>query len=338
MNAAVVPVGSHPVSASVPLSFGSGKPIRISHSRMQKMQTCGRAYMHAYVDRIESIKVGAALPIGTIAHKVFSAVLTALALGGTIDPMAMFEREWAKVEATQSIQWSTQIGPDDVRPMAGLILQTFQEAWTGLGLQVAMDAEGLPVVERELEVMLPGNILYNGVIDLLAIAPDGTYVLIDWKAVHQLFQRDGLMSFAEYSDQLVGQQILVQANAVALGMPRGAKLDRAFAEIVKAKPLKEKPAPKKPRKVPLKEKAPRKLFHFDRTGSADAERIADYLREVAFIAEDIRRERFTRRSFAQYSTSCDMCDYARKCRGQEDPFLRPKPSRETVEGAPAPLL
>lgn len=283
--------------------------LRISHSSASTMSRCGRQWWYRYQARIDTLRRSVALAYGSALHAGAAAIAVARTLGQQVNPEAIFRATFKEEQEGKKIDLPQHWTEDDLIDCGLASLALFEGEWTKRGFTAVIDPSGKPVVERYLEVYWPeSDVLYNGVIDILARNGEGKVGLIDWKASGALWSSDDSDSFAARSDQLVGQTLLVEANAAALGIDG---LDYiGFGEAIKRK---------------VKGQGP--YMHFDLTPPPSDERKADYRREIAFVADDIRRERFTRRSMAAFDSPCAMCDYSAPCVGKADPLLIRKEQR-----------
>ena len=285
--------------------------VEMSHSRKTTMQRCGRAYRYKYVDRLDTKLKSATLGYGGCVHKGAAASLTAQAFSGVItDPTPVFEKAWNDYVAKNAIEYSKDWDEDEMRKTGCAVLLKFMEDWKDRGFEVVCDAEGMPVIERELRIRLPGNIIYIAILDALVRTPDGKIIVLDFKTPMQVSKPE----FYMLSDQLLGYQVVCDAHAEALGIE---KVDGAlFYELTKVKIPKQKSRGQGPQ-IHVTEVIPRR----------SQEDIDDWILENQFVANDIRNKRHTRRPTDSFDSSCLLCDFQKICSGRPDPNIFKKPQR-----------
>jgi len=297
----------------------SMQTIQLSHSKRSLMQRCGRAYYYHYNQRLQPIVQNATLGYGKTVHSALAAALTAAALFGTkISPVPIFASQWEDFTASNSIRYSSSWTADEMGKTAESVLRKFEVDWESRGWQVVCDKEGLPIIEREFRILLPGNIVYVAIIDALIRLPDGRIIVLDFKTPLTASTED----FAALSDQLLSYQIIVDAHAETLGINRVDGM--MFYELTKVMVPKSKSRGEGP-KIHASQIVPRR----------DDEAVQDWIRETQFVAQDIRSQRFTRRTRDSYDTGCNLCDFSKVCQGMSDPELRVRPSRHRQK---APVL
>lgn len=273
---------------------------RLSHSRAGVMQTCGLQYKFKYVDRLEPVVQSSNLAFGKAIHAATAGFLTGQALGVSLDPVEIFEAEWN--EATREpITYSSIWSEEEMRASGKRMVELFAEDWQRRGWVPALDRNGLPLIERSLKVLLPGNIEYQAVIDIVAKTPDGQTIITDVKTPSQI-EPEG---FLELSGQLTSYQAVVEANLEQLGLERVDGL--VFYNLVK------KPMPKTSRGSGPQVYVPEPA---ELRGPG---LISDWVQEMQAVANDIRAKRFYRRPRDAYSTPCDLCDFKALCLGRATP-------------------
>lgn len=273
----------------------SKPPIRLSDSKKSKMQGCGKAYQFAYVDYLRTKLRSATLEYGSCIHAATSAFRTAQAFGQVIDPVPVFLSAWDKACESMPMQFSSTMNAEDLRACGELSLKRFVEHWLDLGWVAVMDPDGMPIIEREFMVQLPDNVTYNGIIDSVVRDRQNQVIVLDDKSPAS----PAMEGFARLSDQLLGYQVLVNAHAQSLGIDQVDGL--GFYELVK-------------RKVPKSSRGEGPVIHMD-TPSAprNDEEVGEWVQECLAVADDIRRKRFSRRSWGAFDTKCSLCDYHAYC-------------------------
>lgn len=276
---------------------GTLQQVLLSDSSGYLMTTCGEAYRLRYEEHLEPVRKSATLILGGLIDEAASAFIRAQATGEQVDPVAMFSAAWDAKIATVETQMASGKDAETTRLMGIQILERFVEDWTARGWMPMLDLDGEPIVQRWLRVELPGNVIYRGIIDVVVLTPDSKVLVVDLKTTSIHFEE-----FSLVADQLTGYQVMIEAHADLLGIERIDGL--VFYDMVKRAPVTEKS-----RKgatgptIEVDEPAP------PRTPA----QVDGWIREQGFIADDIRRRRFSRRPGKPFSSACRMCDYQRKC-------------------------
>lgn len=283
------------------------------------MQTCGRKYRYIYIDKLEKTVKSSNLGFGTSIHSGASAVLTAQAFGLECDPLPVFDLDWQAFTA-KPVEYSSIWSEEKMRETGRRLLKLFQDDWKERGWRPVMDRNGLPVVERELKIMLPGNIRYTAIIDAVVRTRENKIIVLDFKTPSTATMEE----FQGLSDQLLGNQVVVDAHRAELDIEQVDGL--LFYELIK-------------RPIPVKKLDGGPLIHVpDITPRRSDEDIADWMQELQFVADDIRRKRFFRRPMDAFSTPCDLCDFRSKCLGKATSDIVVRPPREAKSEMPAPEL
>lgn len=285
------------------------KHVYLSHSKKSTMQVCGRMFKEKYILRREARAKSANLGFGSAIHSGCAAVLTGQILGVDVDPVPVFEQEWSEFTSKNAVAYSSLWSEEKLMATGRVLLQKFVEDWKTRGWTPAVDPDGNPLVELELKVKLPGNITFTAIIDAIVIDEHGRYLVLDFKTPAQA----ALEGFATLSDQLLGYQVAVDAFKDELGIPGVGGL--VFYEMIK------RPLPKTARgegpKIHVEEPAlPR-----------SNDEVAEWIWEAQCVADDIRKERFSKRPMDSYNTPCSLCDFQKSCMGLGDADLVSKPSR-----------
>lgn len=288
-----------------PLKPAYLEPVELSHSKKTTMQRCGRAYRYKYVDRLGTKLMSSNLGYGACVHKGTAATLTSQALAGVVlDPVPVFVKAWKEFVLNNAIEFSADWDDVSLEKTGREVLQRFMVDWVARGWSVVCDVEGIPVIERELKVQLPGNIVYTAILDALVRTPDGRILVLDFKTPRTVSQT----AFVLLSDQQLGHQVVCEAHASSLGIDR---VDGAvFYELTKLKVPTSKSRGEGPQ-IHISDIIPRR----------SQDDVADWIRELQFVANDIRNERYTRRPTDAFSSTCVMCPFAIHCRGEFDPNL-----------------
>lgn len=279
--------------------------IKLSHSRKQCMLTCGKKYQYQYIQRLESETKSANLGYGSAIHTAISAYLTAKAFGADIDPVPIFEREWGEF-AQGDVSYSSIWDEQKLLETGRKSLQVFMEDWATRGWTVVLDPNGLPVLERTLEAVLPNGITYTVVLDAMVRDSNDKVIIVDFKTPAQ----QSMDAFAGLSDQLIGYQVTVEANKAELGIKQVDGL--AFYELLK-------------RAVPKTTRGEGPKIHVNEPRmSRTQEDVDDFIRELGFVMQDIQNKRFAKRPMDGFNTPCSMCDFVKLCLRENDPTIRVK--------------
>lgn len=272
------------------------KPVFLSHSAASVYQSCPRKYQHRYKDRLASAETSINLGFGSAIDEGTSAFMAGHALGQAIDPVSVFETAFDRFCATNIVAYSTKFEDKDaVMAMGRVLLERFMSKWRELQYVALLDPDGKPLVQVELRITLPTNVVFTAILDVIVMTPDGRVLIVDVKTPSQPSNHD----FMLLSDQLTGYQLAVQTHKERLGIDHVDGL--AFLELVK------RPIPKTRRGA-----GPEALTPVEMPVRAQ-EQLEEFVQSRVWMAEDIRRGRFPARSLDAYSTSCDECEFARLC-------------------------
>lgn len=263
--------------------------IRLSASAIACADDCRRMYWYRYIAKVRTVMQSANLSFGKAIDKAVESYLLALTLGQRVpDPVAVFKTEWDKQRNEQSLSYAATQTPEQFERMGLDLMKTFPDVWEKSGMQIALDGDGVPLLQRKLSVNLGRDITLVGVIDLMAYTPSADLALIDAKTTAVA----NTELFAHRADQLTDYQLLVAAHSKALGIPRVEYL--GFFDFLKRKASARCEAPELvPARTPMD--------------------IHEFKQKVTWLAEDIRRGRFPRASRMTYNTPCNLCDYAGHC-------------------------
>lgn len=282
----------------------------LSHSRKTTMQRCGRLYRYTYVDRLASSLGSATLGYGKAVHSAASAALTSQSLIGVVgDPIAIFDLEWQRFVRENAVKYSAHFDEDSMAATGRLVLERFKDDWEQRGWEPVVDTEGMPVIERELKVRLPGNIVFTIIVDALVRTREGQVLVLDFKTPAKVSN----VEFTDLSDQLLGYQVVCDAHKALLGINQ---VDGGvFYEMTKVT-------------IPKTSRGAGPRIHIsDIVPRRSQEDINDWIRETQFVAQDIRQQRFTRRTLDAWNTSCALCDFNKICRGLPDPDVYVRKNR-----------
>lgn len=301
--------------------------IYLSHSAREMYTTCGRKYKFSHVDRLESDVTDANLGFGGAVHRGCEVFLIHQATGQFIaDPVEEFLRKWQEFNDTNIVKFSSRWDREKLTEVGVSLVRMFMDHWVSKGFMVVVDVHGKPVLERRLRIELPDNVVYTAVLDVLAMTPDGRTIVIDLKTPGV----KGFDGFTRMSEQLLGQQLVVDAHAEELGVDM---VDgRLFYNLYKV-PVSKTGRGEGPHILPLQI-----------AERANDEDIADWIAETIAIANDIRNGRFPKRPGDSFNTPCSMCDaFYGLCSSGDSTGLRKKkpytpPDTKPLEALPSNQL
>jgi len=278
------------------------KPFIVRPSMILKHDDCPAAYDFQYEQGITTEAASVNLPFGTAVHSGATGWIEADALGKHFDPVDAFKAEWKKALDTEILTFPSDKDPEDYEKIGVQLTELFPDAWKHTGLQVLIDPQGQPVVERRLQSRIAPGIILSGTPDVLATNEDFDVVVPDIKTPAQA----SLPFFASASEQLTAYQLLAEdeSNKALIGIDRIDRL--GFFEGIKRKVPKSKkatgPAWEKPLTVPR---------HSNN-------QVNDLIRKATELKRDRDRGYFPKRPRMAFNTPCAMCDYRNWCH-YEDP-------------------
>ena len=265
--------------------------VKLSATQVIAADDCARLYRYRYVDGVKTIARPANLVFGSAIDEAIRHFLNALAAGKKPSPPEQdFEALWDKARSQQQIAYPATKSPKDFREMGTAMMKSLPAAWLKTGWTVATDKDGKPLTDRFLKADLGMSngvgVIYRGKIDVAVYTADWDFGVADIKTA----ALPHTPLYTERSDQLTGYQLLSDANAQALGVPRVEKL--GFFDLTK-------------RKVPKIETVT--------VGRRDDKDVKEFVQKLFWRAEDIKRKRFPRVSRHAFNSPCNLCDYARLC-------------------------
>jgi hypothetical protein len=265
-------------------------------------------YKLRYVDRLERKIKTANLGFGDAIHQGASAVLTAQSFGLEADALPVFDGAWKDFVA-QPVEYSSIWSEEKFAQTGRALLEKFVEDWRTRGWTPVVDPDGNPIIEREFKVLLPGNITYIAIIDAVVRTADGKIIILDFKTPGSA----SMEGFASLSDQLLGYQVVINAHKATLGIERIDGL--LFYELIKRPPSKSG-------------RGEGPTLHVDEPVPPRSDTdVAEWIQELQFVADDIRRGRFSKRPMDAYNTPCELCDFKNRCLGVASDDLQPKKYR-----------
>lgn len=267
--------------------------IRLSPTRILKYEACPQQYWLEVVQKIRPQCQPANLVFGRVIHHTLETWFRGWASGQAPEPGALFTQQWEAACQRDGITYSATQSPDALMETGQALLAAWPSAWASWDRQVAQDVQGMPLIERKLEVKIADQVTLVGQADLIVSDQEGQLECLDLKTPRTPTDP----SWLAVADQLTGYQVLFDAHAPHLGMAPLARL--GLIELIK-------------RKVTAKSKGPEvgTPITAPRRSPADTQ---DYLRKVLWVAEDIARGRFPKRGLMAHNSPCTQCAVRALC-------------------------
>jgi hypothetical protein len=284
----------------------------LSFSQAQTMATCGRQYRYRYVDRLEPLETSVALPVGTAVHEAVTAYVHHHALYESFDILSKFEESWTRWTSGRRLKFPAFWDIDSLHASARRLVELFPAAWEQSNLVAVIDADGVPIVERELIVPVSHDVKVKARIDILARdLVTGKIGLTDVKstsAVHDEAFGLNSMQLTTYQhavEYVYGDQLRDQQGDA------GPVIEHVgFLELVK-------------RKLSAKGQGPtvEPPKWYPRRSERDVQEMLTAYRN---IASDVRAQRFDRPFASSFNSPCNTCDFARLCVHNDASGYRPR--------------
>ena len=287
--------------------------MRISFSRAQTKEACGRQYKYRYVDRLTSVLRPFALAFGSAVDKAISGYVYRHALGQCFETVSCFEEAWAKEISENQVQYPQHWDAAVAREVGVTMCEKFPEVWDRSNLVAVVDSNGVPIVQRRIIAPLPKNHEVEMILDVMVTSLDsGETAVLDFKTASQVMSPES--PFGHNSLQLSTYQYGADYE---FGDWTGPVSNVGFMEFIKRKP------PKKSGMGPTIEDP----LMFPRRGP-------DSIREMQQIfvahADSINKGEFFRHSKGAYNSPCDMCDFARLCTRNDRQGIIERPARRAA--------
>ena len=264
----------------------------LSHSAITCYRRWPAEYKAKYIDRLSPERASMNLGYGKAVDEGFSAFVAGHALGTTVDPVPLFVAAYEEFARDNDVEYTSRWDGKDAAIASGrVLLERLVEKWHSLGWTAALDPDARPLVQLELKVVMPNNVIYTSIIDFVVMTEDGRLLVVDLKTP----SAESTAEFARLSDQLTGYQLAVETHHKTLGIDHIDGL--AFLDAIK------KPIPKTSRgSGPV-------VAHPHIVEPRTREQLQAFVDGVLWTAEDIRRGRFPMHSLDSYNSPCNMSEY-----------------------------
>lgn len=287
--------------------------VYLSHSRSESYMSCPFNYYLEYEEGWVSNEEACALGFGSAIHTACAAYLISSITKVACDPVAVFVSEWNKFCRSKVVDYGKQWTKEKLDETGIALIKAFVAWWPTSGFTVLCCSKGNPIVERKFRIMLPGNIQYTAIVDLIARDAKGRVLVLDIKTPAQL----SMEGFARLSDQLLGYQIVGDAFKADLGIEQIDGM--GFIELHK---VTVKDPPKKAGSKPKLQPSVAPVEIADRRPDSE---VQEWILERRRIAQDIRTRRFPRRPGSSFNTPCSFCDRHVLCSSNRTTGLFKKP-------------
>ena len=177
-----------------------------SHSRLSSFESCPRQYWYRYVEKpdIEVAETVEAF-LGTRVHEALER-LYKLAMGGRVwscgELLAWYEAEWDRRWQDDVRVVRDEFSPENYRDVGRQCLADYYDRYAPFQESATLGLEKIVLFPLDEA----GDYRLRGVIDRLALAPDGTYEIHDYKTSSHLPAQEA----ADRDRQLALYQIAVQ--------------------------------------------------------------------------------------------------------------------------------
>ena len=277
--------------------------LRLSPTAVLKYECCPYQYYLEEIRGIRPFHKAANLVFGTVIHRTVEEWLRGGLTGVAPDPVLHFDRLWQAARNAGGIAYSATQSPESLTATGQSLATGFAQAWPGFQRLLAVDAQGTPLLEQKLAVMLEAEVLFVGKTDLLTLNAAGALECLDLKTPSAPTDPEWLAT----ADQLIGYQVLLDAHAERLGLPPVERL--GLLELVK-------------RKVPTKTGKGPEICPPITVARHCGSTVNDYIAKVRWVAEDIRRGRFPKRGLMAHNSPCGLCAMKNLCRHGDTEGLR----------------
>lgn len=267
----------------------------VSFSRLHKYETCGAQFNYHYVRGLKPDTTSANLLFGKAIDPAVSEYVKGHALGEVVDPVKIFEREWARQIASTIVGFSATQSPDAFHDTGVQLCRQFPEFWENTGLTALIGPGGQPMVQQKLTIKVATGIKLRGFLDLVALTEEGETAIVDFKTALTPAPEALLM----IGEQLTDYQMMVEQNLDRLGIESVSKL--GYIELLK-------------RKVSTRGngKGP-EIIGPSLTKRRDEATVRERREKIAYLVTQIRKGVFFRAPRMAYDSPCEMCDFKNLC-------------------------
>lgn len=270
--------------------------IVVSPTSLETYTDCPRKWWYRYRAKVTATAKAATLYAGIVLHQVFNAVVQSVASGSSCDPVGMFETLWQQAVENNEVRFSSTQSPEGLLASGRRIAELFPDAWKATGLVPIIDADGKPVLERDLRYAIAPGVTVRAILDGLFMSTrDGSVVALDFKNPAQA--PDAISTCL--SDQLSIQQLVVMSAADSLGIER---VDKVAFMVALRRAIPKSSRGKGPEILPP-----------SMVDARTEEQLRETRQRILWMAEDVERGRFPKTPRQPHNTPCDMCDYAYHC-------------------------
>ena len=270
----------------------------LSPSRISDWERCRWSYLLKHVYRWRESATGNALVFGGAIDEAIDAHLRGIVLGKEVDPVEVFIEAFLRKVDEGPVDYGAKWSEESMLAMGIELMKRWPEAWQAMGLTVACDANGDPLMQREIAFALPGNIVIRGRIDLGVFTREGEFAVIDVKSAAQAYPETALV----LNEQLTTDQVGMDVAAAELGLPKPERL--GLIELIK-------------RQVPKTSGRGPTIEPLVLTARRSEDQVNEFLQKVLWIAEDIRAQRFAKSPRMSFESPCTMCSWSRACTSKD---------------------
>ena len=267
----------------------------LSPSKVATYENCPREYFFKYVLKVQMEEESSNLGFGSAAATAFEQFVLGMVNGVAVDPVAVFRREWGNFTANNVVGYSSMYTEEGLTKTGEVLMSKLPDAWNASGFMVAMDGDGLPLVERRLDIEIGRGIYFRTKLDVAVYDRDCRLGIVDMKTPKDPSTRE----FTLLSDQLTAYQGTVEAHKASLGIEDSVSWVGYWEFLKRNIPKKSGTGPyiHTPEVVPARPRA-----------EVDA-----YMQKVAWVAESIQAGRFPRTPRMAFNSPCSLCSFSGLC-------------------------
>ncbi|MGH8159371.1 MAG: PD-(D/E)XK nuclease family protein [Rhodanobacter sp.] len=276
---------------------------KLSPSAILTYETCGKQYQYKYAMRMDDPYTGHSLIFGKAIDHAIEAVLYDLLGGGNGDlAVDAFNAEFTRLTEAEAIQWGSRFSESELRDIGTKLMKAFPASWKATGFTACVGLDGKLLTQRKLRFALPDQVVVTVIPDLIATDRAGLTWAIDMKTAAQLSAE----GFADLSDQLTCQQIVIDAHLKELG------LKHPVAGVAFFEGVKQKTNPG---------------WHLSKGKRREPHVVQQYLQKAKHVAKEVRDGYFPTRSAMAFNTPCGLCAFAKACKAEREGQVQEATSR-----------